>query len=63
MIIALENWQTSREPAPLRAGEVHLWRAALLPTPEIREALTKSEWMQANRFQHERERDRFIATP
>ncbi len=62
MIVALENWQTSREPAPLRAGEVHLWRAALLPTPEIRDALTKSEWMQANRFQHERERERFIAT-
>ena len=62
MIVALENWQTSREPAPLRAGEVHLWRAALLPAPEIRDALTKSEWMQANRFQHERERERFIAT-
>ena len=62
MIVALENWQTSREPAPLRAGEVHLWRAALTPTPEIRDALTKSEWMEANRFQHERERERFIAT-
>ena len=62
MIVALENWQTSREPSPLRTGEVHLWRALLVPTPEIREALTKSEWMEANRFQHERERERFIAT-
>ena len=62
MIVALENWQHSREPNPLRTGDVHLWRASLVPTPEICAALTKSEWMQANRFQHEPERERFIAT-
>ncbi len=62
MIVALENWQTARDPAPLRVGEVHLWRAALTPTPEICAALTTSEWMQAERFHHERERERFIAT-
>ena len=62
MIVALEHWQTSREPAPLRTGEVHLWRAALTPTLKIRDVLSSAEWMCANRFQHERERERYIAT-
>lgn len=62
MIVALENWQDSREPDPLRAGEVHLWRADLVPTPEIRAALAPSDWMQASRFHYDRERERFIAT-
>jgi 4'-phosphopantetheinyl transferase len=62
MIVAIENWQVSRNPDPLRAGEVHLWRATLTPTPEIRAALSPSEWMQSTKFHHERERERYIAT-
>ena len=27
MITALENWQSAREPTPLKPDEVHLWRA------------------------------------
>ena len=61
MIVALENWQASREPTPLRAGEVHLWRAKLAPTPEVRATLSKSEWMRAARFHFEVDRERFIA--
>ena len=61
MIVALEHWQHSREPNPLRAGEVHLWRAALAPTPEVRAVLSKSEWMRAARFHFEVDRERFIA--
>ena len=62
MIIALENWQSTREPAPLRAGEVHLWRAPLEPTPELSATLSPGEWLRASRFHFERDRERFIAT-
>lgn len=62
MITALENWQATRRPAALRAGEVHLWRAPLEPTAELREMLSPSEWIRAERFHFARDRERFIAT-
>ena len=62
MITALENWQSARRPAPLRAGEVHLWRAPLEPTPELGGTLSPSEWIRAGRFHFARDRERFIAT-
>lgn len=62
MIVALENWQSARAPAPLRAGEVHLWRAPLTPTPELSATLSPEEWLRASRFHFERDRERFIAT-
>ena len=62
MIVALENWQSTREPAPLRAGQVHLWRAPLEPAPELSATLSPGEWLRASRFHFERDRERFIAT-
>ena len=62
MITALENWQSTRRPAALRAGEVHLWRAPLDPTPELEATLSPDEWLRASRFHFERDRSRFIAT-
>jgi 4'-phosphopantetheinyl transferase len=61
MITALENWQPANHPAPLRAGEVHLWRAPLTLTPELSATLSADEWMRAERFHFDRDRDRFIA--
>jgi 4'-phosphopantetheinyl transferase len=62
MIIAIENWQSTREPAPLRAGQVHLWRAPLEPTEELSGTLSSGEWLRAERFHFEPDRARFIAT-
>ena len=62
MIVALENWQSAREPAPLRAGQVHLWRAPLEPTAELSATLSPGEWLRASRLHFERDRARFIAT-
>ena len=62
MITALENWQPTRQPAALRAGEVHLWRAPLDPTPELSATLSPAEWVRAERFHFARDRERFIAT-
>jgi len=62
MIVALENWQASREPTPLRAGEVHLWRAPLVAAPELRATLAPGEWLRASRFHFTRDRERFIAS-
>ena len=61
MIVALENWQPARTPAPLRAGGVHLWRAPLTPTPALRATLSPAEWIRAERFHFARDRERFIA--
>jgi len=62
MIVAVENWQSTRTPAPLRAGEVHLWRAPLEPTTELGATLSTDEWLRASRFHFERDRARFVAT-
>ncbi|MCE9610756.1 MAG: 4'-phosphopantetheinyl transferase superfamily protein [Chthoniobacter sp.] len=62
MITALENWQPARQPAPLRAGEVHLWQAHLTPTPELSATLSPADWVRAERFHFAVDRDRFIAT-
>jgi 4'-phosphopantetheinyl transferase len=61
MITALENWQPASQPAPLRAGEVHLWRAPLVPTPELSATLSTDEWLRAERFHFAGDRDHFIA--
>ncbi len=61
MIIALENWQPAHRPAPLRAGEVHLWRAPLIPNAELGAVLSADEWMRAKRFHFAEDRERFIA--
>ena len=61
MITALENWQLTRRPAALRAGEVHLWRAALELTSELEETLSPAEGIRAERFHFARDRGRFIA--
>lgn len=62
MIIALENWQPARQPTPLRAGEVHLWRAPLEASPELRETLSAAEWVRAGKYHFARDRERFIAS-
>ena len=61
MIVAFENWRTTREAAPLRPAGVHLWRAHLEVTPQISATLSHGEWLQAGRFHFERDRERFIA--
>ena len=62
MLIATEQWNTADAATPLRAGEVHLWRAQLTPTTALRETLSPEEWLRAARFHFERDRERFIAT-
>jgi 4'-phosphopantetheinyl transferase len=62
MIVAVENWQSSCEPAPLRPGDVHLWRARLVPTDEMRPVLSHDEWIAAGRFHFEKDRKRYLAT-
>ncbi len=62
MLIAIENWHESRTPPPLQAGHVHLWRAVLTPTDSLREVLSPSEWLRAERFHFDIDRERFIAT-
>ena len=61
MIVALENWQSSREPAPLRAGEVHLWRAELVSTRKLRNTLSSDEWIRAGRYHFAQDREHFVA--
>lgn len=61
MITALEQWQFTDNPGPLRPGEVHLWRANLSPTDRLRETLSPAEWVRAEKYHFERDRDRFIA--
>ncbi len=61
MLTAIETWQTTSEPQPLRVGEVHLWRARLAPTPALLETLSPGEWMRAGRMHFERDRDHFLA--
>ncbi len=60
MLTAIEHWQTTDHPQPLRVGEVHLWRARLEPTPALLETLSPDEWMRAGRFHFERDRDRYL---
>jgi 4'-phosphopantetheinyl transferase len=62
MIVAFENWQSTRNPKPLASGEVHLWRASLDVSPEMRVILSHDDWIEARRFHYEDERERFIAT-
>src|ERR1051325_4416479 len=62
MIVAFENWQSTRNPKPLASGEVHLWRANLDVSPEMRVILSHDDWIEARRFHYEDERERFIAT-
>ena len=62
MLIALEHWNTGNAPAPLRAGEVHLWRAQLALTEKMRAAISPSDRLRAERFHFDRDRDRFIAS-
>ncbi|MGB8167993.1 MAG: 4'-phosphopantetheinyl transferase superfamily protein [Chthoniobacteraceae bacterium] len=62
MLIALEHWNHANAPAPLRPGEVHLWRADLTPSDAGRETLSTSDWRRAERFYFERDRERFIAS-
>jgi 4'-phosphopantetheinyl transferase len=62
MLIALESWKPADAALPLRAGEVHLWRANLTPTPALRATLSPDEWVRAARFHFECDRERFIAT-
>ncbi len=62
MLVALESWNSANTPAPLRAGEVHLWRAQLTPTDAIRATLSPDDLRRAERFHFERDRERFIAS-
>ena len=62
MLIAIETWQPASTPPPLYAGHVHLWRATLLPTDALRQLLSPSEWLRAERFHFDIDRERFIAT-
>src|ERR1700690_2111518 len=61
MITAFEKWQCTRQPSPLKPDDVHLWRARLVSTPELRETLSPAEWIRAERYHFPRDRERFIA--
>lgn len=61
MIVAVEHWNTGAAAPPLRAGEVHLWRAKLDPTPGFEAVLSEPELTRATRFHFDRDRARFIA--
>ena len=62
MLIATEHWNTANAPSPLRAGEVHVWRAPLVATESTRAALAPADWLRAQRFHFEEDRERFIAS-
>lgn len=61
MLIAVENWHQGKKADTLRPGEVHLWRAKLDLTRELQDTLSPSEWVRAERFHFNRDRERFIA--
>ena len=61
MITACEIWQSTRRPRALLPGEVHLWRASLEATAELRRLLSSTEWIRAERHHLDRDRERFIA--
>ena len=50
MVVAIENWRHRRSWAPLRQGEVHLWRARLESHPSLACHLSVEEWMRAGQF-------------
>ena len=62
MLIALEHWNPANTPSALCAGEVHLWRAPLIPTEAARATLSPTDWQRAGRFHFDRDRERFIAS-
>jgi 4'-phosphopantetheinyl transferase len=62
MIVAFENWQSTRTAKPLAPGQVHLWRAPLEVSPEMRVTLSHDDWIESRRFHYEDEREHFIAT-
>lgn len=61
MIVAVEHWQPGTAAPPLRAGEVHLWRANLVATPELEAVLSPAELVRAARFHFEKHRQRYLA--
>ena len=55
-------WQPSPEIPVLRPGEVHVWSAHLNDvSEELRNALSPSEWIRAQRFHFDRDRARYVA--
>lgn len=62
MLIAIENWEPSRTAPPLHVGHVHLWRAVLTPTDAVRKVISPGEWLRAERFHFDIDRERFIAS-
>lgn len=61
MLVATEHWNRGGAAPALQAGEVHLWRAELDATPELRAVLSAAESIRAARFHFERDRQRYIA--
>lgn len=62
MVVALENWRHRRSWAPLRQGEVHLWRARLESHPSLACHLSVEEWMRAGQFVSDLDRTRYLAS-
>jgi 4'-phosphopantetheinyl transferase len=59
-----DAWRPGRDLPPLRAGEVHLWRASLKEGAELSrtgDLLSTPEWLSAGRLRCEHERKRHIA--
>ena len=55
-------WQPAPARPQLQAGEVHLWCASLdTAAPELHGSLSADEWLRANRFHLEEDRERYLA--
>lgn len=59
----LEDWKTATDHPCLKPGEVHVWKADLVDgdSPAWRKILSPDEWIRAERFQFDQDRDRFVA--
>ncbi|MCW5979189.1 MAG: 4'-phosphopantetheinyl transferase superfamily protein [Bryobacteraceae bacterium] len=56
------GWLDLASPAPLEAGEVHIWKAGLTTPPSaLWRLLSADEGQRAERFHFERDRNRFVA--
>jgi 4'-phosphopantetheinyl transferase len=63
--VAIANpvFQHASQPPALRPGEVHLWLAELDVAPHEKDRpLAPDEWLRAERFHHEIDRRRYIAS-
>jgi len=60
-----QTWHTQPSDTPLADGEIHLWRASLMQTPDVLDALhallAPEESAKAARYHFRRDRDHYVA--